>query len=70
MQCSRVGISPGEVDVVAPLELHLLVLTALGVHELLAVRTGGMVGGGRGGDDGVGGGGGGMCSMSSRSSTP
>lgn len=40
---------PGEVDVVAPLELHLLVLRALGVHELLGVGAGGAVGRRRGG---------------------
>lgn len=40
---------PREVDVVAPLGLHLLVLRALGVHELLGVRAGGVVERGRGG---------------------
>lgn len=46
------SLLPGEVDVIAPLALHLLVLRALGVHELLGVGTGGVVVRGRRGGRG------------------
>lgn len=57
-------LSPSQIDVVPPLHLHLLVLRALGVDELLDVGAGRVVepprGGGapprrRGGEDGAGG---------------